>query len=74
MGAAILATGLLLILSGIAAGRIPGGAAVALPGITRSPRAFLLAPIQPATWYANGAILVGLFSSAIAFAIAVSLA
>jgi len=74
IGGAILAIGLLLILSGIAAGRIPGGAAVARSGISRSPRAFLLAPIQPATWYANGAILLGLFSASLAFAIVVALA
>jgi len=74
IGAAILATGLLLILSGIAAGRIPGGAAVASPGISRSPRAFLLSPIHPATWYANGAILVGFFASIVAFAVVAALA
>jgi len=73
IGPALLITGLLLVLSGIAAGRIPGGAAVARPGIIRSPRAFLLSPIDPATWYGNGAIVLGLFSSAIMFALVVAL-
>ena len=56
IGAAVLATGLLLVLAGLVAARIPGGA-FARPGIAR----FVLSPIDPATWYANGAILVGLF-------------
>ncbi len=36
-------------------------------------RAFLLAPIHPATWYANGAIFLGLFVGIFSFAIVVSL-
>jgi signal transduction histidine kinase len=67
--AVVLATGLLLILAGIASARIPGGASFARPGMVRSPlRAFLLAPIHPATWYANGAIILGLFVGTFAFA------
>jgi signal transduction histidine kinase len=67
--AVVLATGLLLVLAGIAAARIPGGASFARPGISRSPlRAFLLAPIHPQTWYANGAIILGPFVGIIAFA------
>ncbi|HEV8698223.1 MAG TPA: sensor domain-containing protein [Candidatus Limnocylindrales bacterium] len=62
--AVVLATGLLLILAGIASARIPGGASFARPGMERSPlRAFLIAPVHPATWYANGAIVLGLFTS-----------
>jgi signal transduction histidine kinase len=72
--AAVLATGLLLILAGIASARIPGGASFARPGIVRSPlRAFLIAPVHPATWYANGAIIVGLFVSIFAAAAIVTL-
>jgi signal transduction histidine kinase len=67
--AVVLATGLLLILAGIASARIPGGASFARPGIARSPlRAFLLSPIHPQTWYANGAIILGLFAATFAFA------
>jgi signal transduction histidine kinase len=67
--AVVLATGLLLILAGIASARIPGGASFARPGMVRSPlRAFLLAPVHPATWYANGAIILGLFVGMFAFA------
>jgi signal transduction histidine kinase len=73
IGAVVLATGLLLTLAGVAAGRIPGGA-WASPGIARSPRSFIASPIQPATWYANGAILVGFFIGAIAFALIFALA
>jgi signal transduction histidine kinase len=66
--AVVLATGLLLILAGIASARIPGGASFARPGMVRSPlRAFLLAPVHPATWYANGAIILGLFVGTVAF-------
>ena len=57
IGAAVLIVGLLLILAGLAAARIPGGASIARPGIVR----FVLSPIDPATWYANGAILLGVF-------------
>jgi len=67
--AVVLATGLLLILAGTASARIPGGASFARPGIARSPlRAFLLSPIHPQTWYANGAIILGLFVGTFAFA------
>jgi signal transduction histidine kinase len=72
--AVVLATGLLLILAGIASARIPGGASFARPGMVRSPlRAFLLAPVHPATWYANGAIILGLFVGTFAFAAIVTL-
>jgi signal transduction histidine kinase len=81
IGSAILVTGLLLVLAGLAAARIPGGATFARPGIARAPgiaasnpiRAFLLSPIHPATWYANGAILLGLFTGTFAFAIVAAL-
>jgi signal transduction histidine kinase len=73
--AVVLVTGLLLILAGLASARIPGGASFARPGIARSPlRAFLLSPIHPTTWYANGAIIVGLFVGTFAFATVVALA
>jgi signal transduction histidine kinase len=86
MGAAVLVTGLLLIVAGLVSARIPGGASFARPGISpsgggtasgeggdaaagvfafarRGPnpvRAFVLSPIHPATWHANGAIVLGL--------------
>ena len=74
IGAAVLAAGLLLIVSGVAAPRIPGGATFARPGIGRSQgrdpvRAFLLSPIHPATWYANASIGLGLFVGLFAFAV-----
>jgi signal transduction histidine kinase len=83
IGAVVLATGLLLILAGLASARIPGGATFARPGIgpswgagddptgglfafaRRAPnpiRAFAISPIHPATWYANAAIFLGLFT------------
>jgi signal transduction histidine kinase len=72
--AVVLATGLLLVLSGLASARIPGGASFARPGIARSPlRAFLLSPIHPRTWYANGAIILGFFVGIFAFALIVTL-
>jgi signal transduction histidine kinase len=72
--AVVLATGLLLVLSGLASARIPGGASFARPGIARSPlRAFLLSPIHPRTWYANGAIILGFFVGILAFAVIVTL-
>ncbi len=72
--AVVLATGLLLILAGIASARIPGGASFARPGMVRSPlRAFLIAPVHPATWYANGAIVLGLFTSMFAAAAIITL-
>ena len=72
--AVVLVTGLLLILAGLASARIPGGASFARPGIARSPlRAFLLSPIHPTTWYANGAIIAGLFVGTFAFATVVAL-
>ena len=87
MGAAVLVTGLLLIVAGLVSARIPGGASFARPGISPYPgggsegdvgdpsagvfafarrgpnpiRAFVLSPIHPATWHANGAIALGLF-------------
>ena len=74
IGAAVLAAGLLLIVAGVAAPRIPGGATFARPGIGRSQgrdpvRAFLLSPIHPATWYANSSIGLGLFVGLFAFAL-----
>ena len=83
IGAAILATGLLLVIGGLTAARIPGGATFARPGIARSRdaageagrglfafarrapnpvRAFVLSPVHPETWRANGAIALGLLT------------
>ncbi|HEU4918702.1 MAG TPA: sensor domain-containing protein [Candidatus Limnocylindrales bacterium] len=94
IGAAVLVIGLLLILAGLSAARIPGGATFARPGIGRSPdtgeetggglfafarrgrspvRAFLLSPIHPATWYANGAIALGVIVGVFAFGAIASL-
>ncbi len=68
--AAVVVLGLLLILAGLGAARIPGGATFARPGIISSPlRAFLVSPIHPTTWYANGAIILGSFVGFIAFTI-----
>ena len=72
IGAAVLAAGLLLIVAGVAAPRIPGGATFARPGIGRSQgrdpvRAFLLSPIHPDTWHANAAIVLGLFVGLLSF-------
>ena len=73
--AVVLATGLLLILAGLASARIPGGATFARPGIARSPlQAFVLSPIHPATWYANGAIILGPIVGFSAFAVIAGLA
>jgi signal transduction histidine kinase len=73
-GTILLAIGLMLTAAAVVAARVPGGATFARPGIAVSPvRAFLLAPIHPTTWYANGAIGIGLFSGVIAFATIVSL-
>ena len=76
IGAVALVTGLLLVLAGLVAARIPGGATFARPGIVRSSplRAFLLAPIHPATWHANGAIALGFVVGVVGFALVVSLA
>ena len=72
--AVVLITGLLLIVAGLGSAWIPGGASFARPGISRSPlRAFLFAPIHPTTWYANGAIILGLFVAIIAFTAIVAL-
>jgi signal transduction histidine kinase len=80
IGAAVLTTGLLLVLAGLTGARIPGGATFARPGITRSSgpadliRAFVLSPIHPATWYANAALLLGFFVGIFAFAFVAALA
>jgi signal transduction histidine kinase len=100
IGAAVLVTGLLLIVAALVSARIPGGASFARPGISSSAegspateagdpgaavfafarrgpnpaRAFILSPIHPATWYANGAILVGLFVGLIGAGIVLTLA
>jgi signal transduction histidine kinase len=57
IGSALVVIGLLLVLAALASSRIPGGV-TAPSGIGRS-RAFLLSPIDPATWYANGAMALG---------------
>jgi signal transduction histidine kinase len=60
-GAAVLTIGLLLVLAAVVAARVPGGASVARPGIAR----FVLSPIHPDTWYANGAIALGLLTGVV---------
>jgi signal transduction histidine kinase len=72
-GGIVLLTGLLLIIAGLASARIPGGATLARPGIGRS-RAFLLSPIHPATWYANGSVALGLLVGVAAFAVVAAIA
>ena len=72
IGVPILLVGLLLVTAPFVPKRIPGGA-FSPSGIDRS-RAFIVAPIHPATWYANGAIVLGLFIGVSAFAIVVSIA
>jgi signal transduction histidine kinase len=100
MGAAVLVTGLLLIVAGLVSARIPGGASFARPGISpsagasaaedagdpsagvfafarRGPnpvRAFVLSPIHPATWHANGAIALGLLVGLLGAGIVIGLA
>ena len=99
IGAAVLVTGLLLVVTALVVGRIPGGASFARPGIPASPdgtqdeagdpaaavfafarrgpnpvRAFVLSPIHPATWHANGAIALGLWVGLIGAGIVLSLA
>jgi signal transduction histidine kinase len=79
IGGAVLIVGLLLILTGLAAARIPGGATFATPGFsvgrTGNPaRAFLLSPIHPTTWYANASIIQGFFVGTLAFALLASMA
>jgi signal transduction histidine kinase len=79
IGAAVLTIGLLLILAALASALIPGGATFASPGIAgsrvRSPvQAFLLSPIHSSTWYANAAIVVGLFVGVAGFAVIFSIA
>src|SRR6185295_5050378 len=99
MGAAVLVTGLLLIVAGLVSARIPGGASFARPGISASPgagdgpdgdaaagvfafarrgpnplRAFVLSPIHPATWHANGAIALGLLVGFFGAGVVLSLA
>jgi signal transduction histidine kinase len=104
IGAAVLVTGLLLIVAGLVSARIPGGASFARPGISpsvggaeagaaptnagdpaagvfafarRGPnpvRAFVLSPIHPATWHANGAIVLGLFVGFFGAGIVITLA
>jgi signal transduction histidine kinase len=99
-GAIVLVTGLLLIVAGLVAARIPGGASFARPGISPSPggatagdgadaasgvfafarrgpnpvRAFILSPIHPATWHANGAIALGLSVGVLGAAFVISIA
>jgi signal transduction histidine kinase len=80
IGAAVLATGLLLILAGLTGAHIPGGATFARPGMTRASgpagliRAVVLSPIHPATWYANAALLLGFFIGTFGFAFVAALA
>ena len=51
-----------------------GGGLFAFARRTSNPiRAFLLSPIHPATWYANGALALGLFTGIFAFAAIVGL-
>ena len=72
IGVPILLVGLLLVSAAFVPKRIPGGA-FSPSGIDRS-RAFIVSPIHPATWYANGAIFLGLFVGFLGFAAVVSIA
>ena len=74
IGAAVLAAGLLLVVTALFAARIPGRVTFARPGITNPVRAFLLAPIHPTTWHANWAILVGLLTGGVGAAAIFTLA
>ena len=74
IGAAVLATGLLLVVAALFAARIPGRATFARPGISNPVRAFLLSPIHPTTWHANLAILLGLVTGGIGAAAIFALA
>jgi signal transduction histidine kinase len=90
----VLVVGLLLLLTGLLASRIPDEATFASSGspfggrrddegagtplgLARRARdqfrAFVLAPVHPATWNANLAIGLGFFAGVVAFAIIVSL-
>jgi signal transduction histidine kinase len=73
-GVAVLATGLLLVITALIGRWIPGGATFARPGISNPVRAFLLSPFHPTTWNANIAIglglLTGMVGAAAIFAIA----
>ena len=51
----------------------PGGPAASARRGWNPIRAFLLSPIHPATWYANGAVFLGLFTGSLAFALVVGL-
>jgi signal transduction histidine kinase len=73
IGSAVLVTGLLLVLASLASGRIPVGAVTASTGIGRS-RAFVVSPIHPATWYANGALAIGPFVAVFSFGVLASIA
>jgi signal transduction histidine kinase len=60
--------------SDMVAGDEAGGGLFAFARRTSNPvRAFLLSPIHPATWYANGALALGLFTGTVAFAAVVGL-
>jgi signal transduction histidine kinase len=72
IGVPILLVGLLLVTAAFVPKHIPGGA-FSPSGIDRS-RAFIVSPVHPATWYANGAVLLGLLIGIGAFAIVVSIA
>jgi signal transduction histidine kinase len=79
IGGAVLIVGLLLILTGLAAAWIPGGATFASPGISvgragHPVRAFLVSPIHPTTWYANTATVIGFVIGVVAFALIASIA
>ena len=72
IGVPILIVGLLLATAAFVPKRIPGGA-FSPSGIDRS-RAFIVSPVHPATWYANGAVFLGLFVSVFAFTAVVAVA
>jgi signal transduction histidine kinase len=72
IGAAVLATGLLLILAGLASTRL--SVRVSTGRGARNPvLAVLYSPIDPATWYANAALVLGLFIGVGAFAVILTL-
>lgn len=74
IGEAVLVTGLLLVVTGLASAWIPGRVALAQPGIRRSVAAFLVSPIHPATWNAGASIFLGLFIGVIGSGIVLAIA
>jgi signal transduction histidine kinase len=72
IGGAVLVAGLLLVLAALVAARVPDGAVLVPSGIGRT-RAVLLAPIHPATWYANASVAIGAVVGVVGFIVVASL-